>query len=779
MSPRHRKRLILLLALAAGAALLPASAPSHAEDGAPAAQDATADATTVESALATVVSADVALRLWARSETVDSDFRRESLDGLLPEGVPPLHHAGGDLAGQRTLADVESRIADLASRMRRRQQDLVWGSAAPVPEEAPAAPDVAEESFDLRCFSRKTYASHVPRSGIPLAGDGGEAIPDIVEEDDAATLRVPEDRLVAQVVREMQEETATVEVLEDRLFVRATPERLARARLLLARWKRALLDRVSLDVRAIRMSHRLFAELVATSGGLSLSGDADRVLAQALRDGTEAALLAAQTVTGDDGQTVSVRRGEARTYVGDHEVVAVGSASIVDAVVKRLNTGLSVELCPTIDPGRKSVTIDFKAALSQPVGPFAKEALAEGPIELPELALSRLATIASIPLGRGSLVGGSFAEPGPGAEAPLAFVLYVKPALLPLPAEPVAAEAARSVPVGPAPPLASLTKETKAELDRLRAVLPVLEAAGAKARAARVFRADLIDVRDLFSGLRDQLVTRLGLVLPPARTNAGAVPDAASSDSGPSAIDPDRLEQRLKMATGADEVWGGDLPASYESVRGLLIVRQTPGTLAAVQAQLALLRGGRRRPVALEVSLYRLDPAWLAGLEATAESPGAGALPAAAIARLEAATAPSVVYRGGGFVAARSGERSNLFQGRERAFVSSLQGWVSETPPVHGALPVIGIARTGLRLAARVREEDDASRAFAVEANLATARLRELGRSEAPGGSIGTPLLELDDGVTSVTLARGEGILVVRARAPEGVDVVLLKPLVP
>src|SRR5579862_7379985 len=105
MSSRSWKALLVLAAFGAYTAAVPTRAQDAAldRDVSPVVS-ATTDETSVEAALAAVVSADVELRTWARAETVDTDFRRDALEGLLPEGAPDVHRTGGELAGQRALA---------------------------------------------------------------------------------------------------------------------------------------------------------------------------------------------------------------------------------------------------------------------------------------------------------------------------------------------------------------------------------------------------------------------------------------------------------------------------------------------------------------------------------------------------------------------------------------------------------------------------------------------------------------------------------------------------
>jgi hypothetical protein len=695
-------------------------------------------------ALAALATVDSALVAWANAEHADSDVKRAVIEappvgGEVPQ-ADPARGITAEAAAQGILGVAEQRLADLDAKIRRRQLELVYGATAP-PETPRTVNEVDDEQLSTAALVHGAGPDSLPYVGIQLSGSS--PYDDRLKSEE---LGCDPDHLADLIALDLAEEpNATLESLGGAVAVRASPAGLARVRSTLDALASVAARRVQVELRAWRISRALRAELASLSSGVALSEEAEKKLAK------EGTLAGEATLAAADGRIARRFCGEARSYMADVASVPSGA---VDMVARTLATGFFAEVVPRVDPGSASATLTLRTALVEPRARQAARYLG-AEIELPRVAVARAAATATVPLGRTVLVGGFFETTGSGAAGGGALtpgcVFSARATLLAPPREP-----APRAPSTPARPngeraLVALDKDTKAEVGRLAAILPVIDAALDRVRVARERHVAVIDVRDL-------LVTDTGALSLP---RLGIVPvGSPEPDPAPSGFDLDRLLVLVRRSTGGDEAWAP--PAWLAPGRGALLARQTPGAVTQIEAIVASLRRERAGPIELEAGLYAPGAALAAGL--------AGALDRDALARLDAACSRGEARLvAGGFTLARQGEATTLLAGDETAYVTGC------APSPGTSASATGIVRSGLRLGVRARKERGG---IAVELDANILRLSGLARAEGPCGAIQFPSTEADSEQRDLLLEDGAGfaapassgpdplILVIRARAP-------------
>ncbi|MBI3722737.1 hypothetical protein HY251_02100 [bacterium] len=750
---------------------------------------------------------------WGKDEPQDSALRRDAREQpanaqdvvAFPDRVPAGMAA--DAAAQEALLSADTWIGERLEAIQARAHAVSTGEEdAPITTASTSpgpAPERVDAVLDVRALVRTPADFPAPSCGLRRYDPSGGL--DSLVEMRGRPRTIDQERLagtLGEVVKE--DEGSFVEQLDGTLVVHASPQGVARAKALLAVLRESVSTRIGLDVRSYRMTRELFLELSASPSGFALSPEAEKLLEKEAKEGKRASLLAGQTTVAQDGQIVHVFQGESRAYLSGFEVNQSGLTPVVDPSFSKLTTGFVAELRPSLDPSRKNVQVDVALVLSEPVTPCEKQKVQGVELELPELRLARTSTTVVLPLGASALVSGTFApsrEAKDELDLPLASVVFLKPTLCSSTEAAPPASDGYGTPVPRATPPekppqapADLPESARAELKRLSALTKKLEADRAKVRAARIYRFLVLDVRDLIDGRHDRAAPALGLpgvgirragyrplsvrnpiVVRPGQGGFAAPPptDAPEEpDHGEGAITEDKLELLVRSMTGGDDAWRD--PASYGYQSGTLLVRQTPGMLARLADVLAALRKNQSRHVRLEAGLYRLDPALLSeiDLDRAAAGTSGGSIPASALARIDEAEKKGgerAVWLGGGFLVARSGERVYLHQGRERAYLSGFETSSGGSGAVVEKVvdPAVAILRTGITFDARATWDDEAWPRLTVEASVARARLRELGRDETQNGAVSTPSLDMDAATGSGALSEWAGLLLLGTRADE------------
>ncbi|MDC3379202.1 hypothetical protein OAX78_02865 [Planctomycetota bacterium] len=238
----------------------------------------------------------------------------------------------------------------------------------------------------------------------------------------------------AHTLIELLEGTATgVDVRGDeslecsagRLIARVRPTRLRQIEQVLAQLRRDRSGLVELEIRVYRLPPAVFAEL--REGAASLDDAAETRLATEVAAG-RVLLVSSHRVVAQDGQQVAVVRGRQRSYVGDLEVNQTGVVPVLNPVLSVLNEGLVVEVRPIVDRKRGIALLDVALSVTHGSDAFVTREVQGMELSFPDLRLARTSGTASVPLGRGALLGGVLSELS--VEDDTACVVYVRPRLV-------------------------------------------------------------------------------------------------------------------------------------------------------------------------------------------------------------------------------------------------------------------------------------------------------------------------------------------------------------
>ncbi|HZU98918.1 MAG TPA: hypothetical protein VFF73_19580 [Planctomycetota bacterium] len=588
---------------------------------------------------AAIADVDSALALWTKAAPATLELSRTAAKTM--QGL-------ADDVATGTLHQSAAPLRELRTKLAARRNELLFGATAPAPDETPPDRERTLETYDVRSIVEipPDMSAAAPRLGFHpterFAGAGSFVIDDSPNPSrgiDADKLRDIADR--------SNTDGGSYELSNGRLLVRGTATAHERVRTLLAACRTFAERRVAFDLASYRMTPALGRELEALSGPDGSLGEAgERRLDEALARG-EATLAGLETRSVHDGETFTTWTGEVRRLQED---AAIGSC---------VATGQRVHVRPMVEAAARRVLLDVAFETVQPAGAAT------------DLDFVRAATRIRAPLGRTTLVGGTFAV-GSGTTC----VLAVKPLIVgsALDARIDDAHSERETAL-PERPLGTLAPAVETEVGLLETLI---------ARADRLrelvgtgYQLAFFDVRDLaFDGLARNS-PRLG-VANADREWTWRMPRVASigGEWAPAFADPDGLEALIKSSTGAEETWGD--PASYELHRGSIIVHQTPAVLARIEGALAKLRADLDRQARVEADLYEVEPAFVRELLARATAPSV--LDGKALAWLDGETKRARLAGAGLVVAPIGGATVYVAEGHERLSTDALErtGWVLE-----------------------------------------------------------------------------------------------------
>ncbi len=423
----ERRRAAALLA--AAAVCLPAA--GWAEDEAPqdAAQRAAAQRAEAAAATQAALRALEAYGRGATAEPPDRDELRIRALDRLRRATHPAPAAGPRPRPEFDPAWAREGLTTFRQALLARLRQLAPEAYAP-PRGASILSEPVRRTFDVQDLVVAPLDHVGPASGLggdrrPQGGaDGGGGVISFFDEECEPTAGVGlgPDLLVELVERDGEVER--VEYANGELHVRASPEALVRIERLLAELRAPRAGLVDLDVRLYALPASLFWRLRGRSEALDEARE--QTLAQAVTR-NEARLLSAHRVVAHDGQRVVVRRGRARSFVGDIEINQTGVIPVACPVVRVLNEGHVLELRPLVDRGAGRVLVDLAITVCQGDETFDTRDVQGLELELPRAAIARTTATSNVPLGRGALMGGVLLT---GEEDGLASVVYVRPRLI-------------------------------------------------------------------------------------------------------------------------------------------------------------------------------------------------------------------------------------------------------------------------------------------------------------------------------------------------------------
>ena len=104
---------------------------------------------------------------------------------------------------------------------------------------------------------------------------------------------------------------------------------------------------------------------------------------------------------------LSERVGRRVSYLQDYDVEIAQEATIGDPIRHEAFSGMAVELIALLDEAGNGARIDFDLARTALAEPIRRVDTEHGPLELPDLEMTRVQGAMWVPLGKTSIVGGS------------------------------------------------------------------------------------------------------------------------------------------------------------------------------------------------------------------------------------------------------------------------------------------------------------------------------------------------------------------------------------
>lgn len=272
--------------------------------------------------------------------------------------------------------------------------------------------------FDIHDLCTAPTDHHGPNIGLGMNEDAGGKF-SMDEESRASGVNLGAEKLLELVERHIGETDGSLEVSGGRLVARQRLTVLEKIEHFLEELRKGRGGMIDLEVRVYRMSSSLFSKLRASATSLDAKGEL--ALLTAVKKGT-ATLVAKNRVIAHDGQKVNVRRGDSRSIIADIEVNQTGVIPVQNPVIGVLHEGLMVEVRPLLDRKSQQVVVDVSLSLSQLVNEVKKRKVEKLELELAKMSVSRTTSTACIPVGKGALLGGTFAKSADDTNC----VVYIK-----------------------------------------------------------------------------------------------------------------------------------------------------------------------------------------------------------------------------------------------------------------------------------------------------------------------------------------------------------------
>jgi len=320
---------------------------------------------------------------------------RDTLIFLFAVGLGALTVSGQDNGGE---ADLKRRIRALTEELRQR------ADAGKPKADAPGRPV-------MRIYEVGDLIMRYPH----MQGDMVDLFPSKFNPPEQAELDEPNSPFevdwMIEIIRQLIEpatwdtiEYADIQPKTGRLFINTIPRVHKKIEAFLGTL-RTLADRqLRVELFAVPVDEKDAAIFASRTRELS-SQEAERLLSRPSMGALELVCRSNLTLAQRVGRNVG--------YLQDYDVEIAQEATIGDPISRHAFSGMAVELRAMLDEGGKGVRLDLQLDRTLVREPIRRVDTEHGPLELPELALTRLRTTTWIPLGRVVILGGSTAGKKP------------------------------------------------------------------------------------------------------------------------------------------------------------------------------------------------------------------------------------------------------------------------------------------------------------------------------------------------------------------------------
>lgn len=503
---------------------------------------------------------------------------------------------------------------------------------------------------------------------------------------------------------------------EHGLLVRATPEVLDKVGVFLAQLEQRILTNVKVEMHAVRLTPETLSR-VSADGGLD--------------DATVATLLDTSgpglTITAYPGQRAAVHTGHQRAYVSSYWSRVAEGAQISGPAISVANLGLIAEVVPELSDDGKTIRLGISGVMTQMDEPRRLDTGAGRSVEVPAFDVFTCRTDTLTQPGKWQLLQGrasSSAEPTP-------WFLLVR---------------------------ADIGRHVGAPTETAR-----LNLGGGPVNDSGMLEPRVISTRMLARP-----------PIPSAGSGAYLLPSEFIRPEPPELPEPEPVvwpEAVLELVVAATGWDAWESGGSIEARNGMLLVRNTPGVLRAVDETVSRLRRQLLWSVETTAEVIVVPSEVARRLGAERGSGGTLLDDAGRTALDEALEAGDARRLDTARVRNFNGVRNTVTSGREVAYVNDYRGEITKgastgSPLVHRCLSGIELDVTG-----RILSTGDAA---SLEVRFLRTHLHEPMRTMlTPLGSIETPTLDVLRLRTSLTVPFGK-TAVLGAGGKGGEEVIVL-----
>ncbi|MHC4662363.1 MAG: hypothetical protein ACYS8W_11800 [Planctomycetota bacterium] len=268
------------------------------------------------------------------------------------------------------------------------------------------------------------------QSGGATSGKGGATI-DLGDSDEELTPGVGSEELIELIESRLAAESdeGSIRYSNGQLIVRKTEAIHKKIQDFMSGIREQIGFVVTMEVKFLRIDRTFFRDFMEKNGILiadNLSGElADELLKNAGKE-KPVQIITDHEITAYETQNVLLREGKQVSVMTDYEISTSGVIPVINPVIDNLNLGLVAGLRPIICGDRKSVQITVRGCYTELLEPVREFKTKAGPVQQPEIHITKLGTTIIIPDGKTGVVAGVLTGEGCVGD-PL--VLLVKPTI--------------------------------------------------------------------------------------------------------------------------------------------------------------------------------------------------------------------------------------------------------------------------------------------------------------------------------------------------------------
>jgi len=168
---------------------------------------------------------------------------------------------------------------------------------------------------------------------------------------------------------------------------------------------------ITLQVKFVRLERNYYRQFLDKRGiivpGHFTQEMISELLAEAGKD-KPVQIVSNHEITAYEAQSVILREGRQVSLVSDYEVSGSGVIPVMNSVIQNIEVGLIAGLTPVITGDRKQVDLTVKGSYVSLIEPVTEIQTKAGPIQQPQINITKIRTTIRIPDRQVAVIGGVF-----------------------------------------------------------------------------------------------------------------------------------------------------------------------------------------------------------------------------------------------------------------------------------------------------------------------------------------------------------------------------------